>query len=152
VLTYPPMSKPVSTDDQVAPLVAEQAYHIVRVCRLSDGATDLPEWDQIPEPKKSFLTKAARAALGGAEVWEVWAHSCGEAPTDATAMLWRQKPPVLQLLPKVYEGFGKAVALHTTGAVPAPPRDLLDDEVPSFDLEDEGEDSETPMAVGPSDS
>tara|TARA_R100000963_G_scaffold35028_2_gene31183 strand:- start:1173 stop:1376 length:204 start_codon:yes stop_codon:yes gene_type:complete len=67
-------------------------------------------------------------------------------------MLWRQKPPVLQLLPKVYEGFGKAVALHTTGAVPAPPRDLLDDEVPSFDLEEEGDDSETQMAVGTSES
>lgn len=152
MLTYTPMSKPVTTKDAVAAQVAEQAYQIVRVCRLSDGATDLPEWSQIPGPKKTFLTTAARAALEGQEVWDVWALSCGEEPTEATATLWRQKPAVLQLLPKVYEGFGKAVALHTTGEIPEPPSSILEDEVPSFFEAGEEEDTEEPMAVSNSDS
>ena len=152
VLSYPSMSKSASSEDKLASLVAAQAYNIVRISRVSDGATELPEWGSIPELKKSFLIRAARAALDGSEVWDVWAYSCGEEPTDATAMLWRQKPAVLQLLPKVYESFGKAVALHTTGEVPEPPSDILEDEVPSFDLEEDEEDPEPQIAVGSSDS
>lgn len=156
MLPYTPMSKPVTTTDTVAAQVAEQAYQIVRVCRLSDGASDLPEWAQIPGIKQAFLTNAARAALDGKEVWEVWAFSCGEEPTEATATLWRQKPPVLQLLPKVYEGFGKAVALHTTGEIPEPPSSILEDEVPSFFEAEPGDkkkkDTEEPVAVSTSDS
>jgi hypothetical protein len=149
------MSKPVTTADPVAAQVAEQAYQIVRICRESEGATNLPEWSQIPGVKQTFLTNAARGALEGKEVWDVWALSCGEEPTEATAPLWRQKPSVLQLLPKVYESLGKAVALHTTGKIPAH-SDLLEDAVPSFFEEETGDkkekDTEEPVAASTSGS
>ena len=148
-----PMSKPVPTDDALAVLVAKQSYGIVKTSRQSDGATDLPEWEHIPGLKQTYLTNAARAALNGSEVWDIWAISCGETPNDATPVLWRQKPDALQLLPRVYEAFGKAVSFHTKGEIPGPSEDLLEDEVPSLFEETEQTDSgeeeepEKPVAI-----
>ena len=99
------------TTDQLALFVAEQAYGVVRAARIAQGAQDLPSWDQVPDLKQIYLTNSARAALDGAEVWDVWSLSCGSEPDDATQTLWKTRPPLLRLLPATFVNFGRAVAL-----------------------------------------
>lgn len=103
------MSK-VNTTDKLALFVAEQAYEVVRTIRESQGAQDLPSWGQVPDLKQLYLANAARASLEGSEVWDVWSLSCGTEPDDATQLLWKSRPPLLQLLPKTFVGFGRSVA------------------------------------------
>jgi hypothetical protein len=103
------MSTPQTTDT-LALNVAERAYEVARAARNAQGAQDLPSWSQVPDLKKLYLTNAARAALDGKEVWDVWSLSCGKEPDDATQVLWKGRPPLLQFLPKLFLHFGRAVS------------------------------------------
>ncbi len=116
----------VHTTDKLALLVAEQAYEIVKTARNAQGAQDLPSWHQIPDLKQLYLTNAARAALDGSEVWNVWSLSCGTEPDDATEVLWKSRPPMLQLLPKTFVSFGRAVVF--AGNVDVDDSEVVDEE------------------------
>ena len=129
------MSNTPTPADTTAITVAEQAYEIVRIARIAQGAQDLPTWADVSAQKKIALTDAARAALDGRDVWDVWCLSCGEQPNDATQVLWRQRPPLLQLLPRAYTAFGRAVA-SLLPEVSTPVTDILNDEIPNL-TEDE---------------
>jgi hypothetical protein len=128
------MSK-VHTTDKLALLVAEQAYEIVKTTRNAQGAQDLPSWQQVPDLKQLYLTNAARAALDGSEVWDVWSLSCGTEPDDATQLLWKSRPPMLQLLPKTFVSFGRAVVFARN--VDVEDLEVVDEEVPTEEVEEE---------------
>ena len=116
----------VHTTDKLALLVAEQAYEVVRTARNAQGAQDLPSWDQVPDLKQLYLTNAARASLDGSDVWDVWSLSCGTEPEDATQLLWKSRPPLLQLLPKTFVCFGRAVVF--AGNVDVDDSEVVDEE------------------------
>ena len=132
------MSK-VHTTDKLALHVAEQAYEVVRTARNAQGAQDLPSWDQVPDLKQLYLTNAARASLDGSEVWDVWSLSCGEKPDDATQVLWKSRPPLLQLLPKTFVSFGRAVVFAGNVDVGGEevPTEEVDEEVPTEEVDEE---------------
>ena len=128
------MSNTLPTSDTFAVVLAEKAYSIAKTAREAQGASDLPTWSQVPDVKKIALTNAARAAYDGADVWDVWAISCGAEPDDATAVLWRQKPQVLKLLPEIFWAFGQSLrALNGLPQAPAvdTTTDILDDDGPA---------------------
>lgn len=132
------------TDDNVAFLVAEKAYNVARTALETQGSTGLLEWVHIPATKKLMLTNAARAAINGQPVWDVWAISCGSVPDDATHVLWRSKERLLKLLPTVFHEVGAAIAavspeLSTASTSPADP---LNDVVDYAGDEDEDEDED----------
>ena len=135
------MSK-VHTTDKLALHVAEQAYEVVRTARNAQGAQDLPSWDQVPDLKQLYLTNAARASLDGSEVWDVWSLSCGEKPDDATQVLWKSRRGLLQLLPKTFVSFGRAVVFAGNVDVGGEevPTEEVDEEV--VDLEEDPEEQE----------
>lgn len=123
--------------------LAIHAYTFARLVRLSQGASDLPEWDLIPSHKQLHFTNAAKAALRGAPVWDVWALSVGEVPNDAHSTLWRQKQPVYQLIPSAIHAFGEAIRGLVPSPVPAP------ESVPP--LEDTGSDLPPEIEEDPED-
>lgn len=142
--------------DPTALRVAAHAYNVARACREAQGANDLPEWNHIPDLKKTYLSNAARCGLNGGAVWDVWAYSVGATPDGATTALWREKEPILQLLPKVFHAVTHAVATADAeglepGELPSSEPDILDDTTPMFkeeegpppeELEEPGLDSE----------
>tara|TARA_R110000851_G_scaffold126371_5_gene257752 strand:+ start:9313 stop:9750 length:438 start_codon:yes stop_codon:yes gene_type:complete len=132
------MSK-VHTTDKLALHVAEQAYEVVRTARNAQGAQDLPSWDQVPDLKQLYLTNAARASLDGSEVWDVWSLSCGEKPDDATQVLWKSRRGLLQLLPKTFVSFGRAVVFAGNVDVGGEevPTEEVDEEVPTEEVDEE---------------
>ena len=103
--------------DETALKVAAHAYSVARACREAQGASDLPEWNHIPDLKKTYLSNAARCGLNGGAVWEVWSYSVGATPDEATPTLWREKEPVLRLIPTVFHAVTQAVATMVTAGI-----------------------------------
>lgn len=137
------------TIDTTALLVAEQAYNAARAARDASGHKDLPEWKEVGDGKKIALSNAARAAIDGRPVWDVWSLSVGETPSDATQVLWRQKAAPLQLIPRVFAAVGDAIrAVQGSGAdVSAGEPSILEDVAPETtpapeEPEDVSEDAE----------
>ena len=127
--------------DPTALNVAVHAYNVARACREAQGANDLPEWNHVPDLKKTYFSNAARCGLNGGAVWNVWAYSVGATPDDATTTLWREKEPILQLLPKVFHAVAHAVVTANAegiepGELPSGEPDLLDDTTPLFEEEE----------------
>ena len=129
----------IRSGDHRALHVAEQAYEVVRTARNAQGAQDLPSWDQVPDLKQLYLTNAARASLDGSEVWDVWSLSCGEKPDDATQVLWKSRRGLLQLLPKTFVSFGRAVVFAGNVDVGGEevPTEEVDEEVPTEEVDEE---------------
>ncbi len=103
--------------DETALKVAAHAYSVARACREAQGKSDLPEWNHVPDIKKTYLSNAARCGLNGGTVWEVWAYSVGATPDDATSTLWREKEPALRLIPTVFHAVTQAVATMVTEGI-----------------------------------
>lgn len=135
----------VNTTDKLALFVAEQAYEVVKTIRESQGSQDLPSWSQVPDLKQLYLTNAARASLDGSEVWDVWSLSCGTEPDDATQLLWKSRPPLLQLLPKTFVSFGRSVTFARN--IDVEDLEVVDEEVPTEEVEEEAPTEEVEQEV-----